>query len=130
MDFQHSEEQEELRQMARGFLADRSGPEQVREAMQSPIGYDTETWRQITAELGWSSVHIPEAYGGLGLGHVDLAVLLEATGETLLCAPFFSTVALATNTILEICADGHARIRRGLGPVGCARNRDYGSTRR
>jgi len=102
MDFQHSEEQEELRQMARGFLADRSGPEQVREAMQSPIGYDTETWRQITAELGWSSVHIPEAYGGLGLGHVDLAVLLEATGETLLCAPFFSTVALATNTILEI----------------------------
>lgn len=102
MDFQHSEEQEELRQMARGFLADRSSPEQVREAMQSPIGYDTETWRQITAELGWSSVHIPEAYGGLGLGHVDLAVLLEATGETLLCAPFFSTVALATNAILEI----------------------------
>ena len=102
MDFQLNEEQEELRQMARGFLTERSGPEQVRDAMQNPIGYDIETWRQIAVELGWPSVHIPEAYGGLGLGHVDLAVLLEATGETLLCAPFFSTVALGVNTILQI----------------------------
>ena len=102
MDFQLNEEQEELRQMARGFLTERSGPEQVRDAMQTPIGYDIETWRQIAVELGWPSVHIPEAYGGLGLGHVDLAVLLEATGETLLCAPFFSTVALGVNTILQI----------------------------
>jgi len=102
MDFQLNEEQEELRQMARGFLAERSGPEQVRDAMQSSIGYDAETWREIAAELGWPSVHIPEAHGGLGLGHVDLAVLLEATGETLLCAPFFSTVALGVNAILQI----------------------------
>jgi alkylation response protein AidB-like acyl-CoA dehydrogenase len=102
MDFQLNEEQEELRQMARGFLTERSGPEQVRDAMQNPIGYDIETWRQIAVELGWPSVHIPEAYGGLGLGHVDLAVLLEATGEALLCAPFFSTVALGVNAILQI----------------------------
>ena len=102
MDFQLSEEQEELRQMARSFLAEQSGPDEVRAAMQSPLGYDTATWRRISAELGWPSVHIPEAYGGLGLGHVDLAVLLEATGETLLCAPFFSTVALGVNTILQV----------------------------
>jgi alkylation response protein AidB-like acyl-CoA dehydrogenase len=102
MDFQLSEEQEELRQMARSFLAEQSGPNEVRAAMQSPLGYDTETWRRITVELGWPSVHIPEAYGGLGLGHVDLAVLLEATGEALLCAPFFSTVALGVNTILQV----------------------------
>jgi alkylation response protein AidB-like acyl-CoA dehydrogenase len=102
MDFQLSEEQEELRQMARSFLAEQSGPDEVRADMQSPLGYDMETWRRITVELGWPSVHIPEAYGGLGLGHVDLAVLLEATGETLLCAPFFSTVALGVNTILQV----------------------------
>ena len=105
MDFQFSEEQKELRQIARSFLAERSGPDQVRSAMQSPLGYDTETWHQIAVELGWPSVHIPEAYGGLGLGHVDLAVLLEAAGESLLCAPFFSTVALAANAILQIGTD-------------------------
>ena len=105
MDFRFSEEQEELRQIARGFLAEHSGPEQVRSAMTSSLGYDPETWRQIAVELGWPSVHIPEAYGGLGLGHVDLAVLLEASGETLLCAPFFSTVALAVNAILQLGTD-------------------------
>jgi len=105
MDFQFSEEQEELREMARSFLAEQSGPEQVRSAMQSPLGYDAETWRQISVELGWPSIHIPEAYGGLGLGHVDLAVLLEATGETILCAPFFATVALGVNAILETGTD-------------------------
>ena len=45
MDFQLNEEQEELRQMARGFLTERSGPEQVRDAMQNSIGYDIEKKR-------------------------------------------------------------------------------------
>ncbi len=102
MDFRFSEEQEELRSMARSFLEKAAGPEQTRSAMQTPLGYDEETWRQIATELGWPCIHIPEEYGGLGLQHVDLAVLLEACGESLLCAPFFSTVALAANTILEI----------------------------
>ena len=102
MDFQFSDEQEELRSIARSFLEEQSGPEQVRAAMESPIGYDADVWKQIATELGWPCVHIPEAYGGLGLGYVDLVVLLEATGEAVLCSPFFSTVVLAANTILEV----------------------------
>jgi alkylation response protein AidB-like acyl-CoA dehydrogenase len=102
MDFQFSEEQEELRSIARSFLERASGPEQIRSAMESPLGYDEEVWGQIATELGWPCIHIPEAYGGLGLGQVDLAVLLEACGEFMLCAPFFSTVALGANTLLEL----------------------------
>jgi alkylation response protein AidB-like acyl-CoA dehydrogenase len=102
MDFRLNDEQESLQQSARSFLKEHSGPEQIRAAMQNPAGFDSETWRQISKELGWPSLHIPEAYGGIGLGHVDLAVLLEATGEALLCSPLFSTVALAANTILEV----------------------------
>ena len=101
MDFSFIEEQEELGVMARSFLADASDPEKVRAVMQTPLGYDAEVWNRIGTELGWCCVHIPEEYGGLGLGFVDLAVLLEATGESVLCAPFFSTVALGANTILE-----------------------------
>jgi alkylation response protein AidB-like acyl-CoA dehydrogenase len=114
MDFRFSEEQEELRQIAVSFLKERSGPEQVRAAMESPLGYDADLWRQIASELGWASVHIPEDRGGLGLGHVDLAVLLEATGETLLCAPLFSTMALAANAILEIGSELQQRERLPL----------------
>lgn len=102
MDFQISEEQEELRSIARSFLEEASGPEQIRSAMESPLGYDEGTWKQIATELAWPCIHIPEAYGGLGLGQVDLAILLEACGEALLCAPFYSTVGLAANAILEI----------------------------
>lgn len=101
MDFRFSEEQEELGAIARSFLAEASDAETVRQVMTTDLGYDPKVWTQIGSELGWCCVHIPEAYGGLGLGFVDLVVLLEATGESVLCAPFFSTVALGANTILE-----------------------------
>ncbi|MBW2724859.1 MAG: acyl-CoA/acyl-ACP dehydrogenase [Deltaproteobacteria bacterium] len=100
MDFAFNEEQEELRSMARAFLEENSGSEQVRKAMESDLGYDPEVWRQIGAELGWTSVHIPEEYGGLGLGYVELVALSELMGASLLCAPFFSSVCLAGNALL------------------------------
>jgi alkylation response protein AidB-like acyl-CoA dehydrogenase len=100
MDFRFSEEQQELGAIARSFLAEASDAETVRKVMTTELGYDPAVWTQIGTELGWCCVHIPEAYGGLGLGFVDLVVLLEATGESVLCAPFFSTVALGANAIL------------------------------
>jgi alkylation response protein AidB-like acyl-CoA dehydrogenase len=56
-------------------------------------------WKQI-GELGWPAVIIPEQYGGLGLSYVELVALLEVMGESLLCAPFFSSVCLAANALL------------------------------
>jgi alkylation response protein AidB-like acyl-CoA dehydrogenase len=100
MDFKFNEEQEELRAMARAFLEESSGSEQVRKAMENEQGFDAALWEQMGAELGWPSVHIPEAYGGLGLGYVELVALQEIMGESLVCAPFFSTVCMAANAIL------------------------------
>jgi alkylation response protein AidB-like acyl-CoA dehydrogenase len=68
--------------------------------MASELGFDPETWKRIAAELGWPALIVPESCGGLGLGWIELAVLLEAMGEALLCAPFFSSVCLAGNAIL------------------------------
>ena len=48
----------------------------------------------------WPAIHIPEIYGGMGLGYVELAVLLEKMGKYLLCSPYFSTVCLGVNTLL------------------------------
>jgi len=100
MDFTFNEEQEELRAMARSFLDDLAGSEELRQAMESELGYDPELWKQIGTELGWPSVHIPEEYGGLGLGYVELVALLEIAGGSLLCAPFFSSVCLGANALL------------------------------
>ncbi|MBW2668173.1 MAG: acyl-CoA/acyl-ACP dehydrogenase, partial [Deltaproteobacteria bacterium] len=100
MDFAFTEEQEELRESARGFLEEFSGSEQVRRAAESELGYDPELWKQLGSELGWTSVVIPEEYGGLGLSYVELVALLEMMGGALLCAPFFSSICLGGNALL------------------------------
>jgi alkylation response protein AidB-like acyl-CoA dehydrogenase len=113
MDFAFDEEQEELRKQARAFLADHSSSEQVRRAMESELGFDEEVWKRISTELGWPALLIPEAYGGLGLGFVELVALMEVMGEALLCAPFFSSVCLGANALL---AAGDEEQKRGLLP--------------
>jgi alkylation response protein AidB-like acyl-CoA dehydrogenase len=101
MRFAFTEEQDELRATARAFLAERSSSERVRAAVESETGFDAETWKRIGGELGWTAVAIPEEHGGLGLGAVELCALLEPMGEALLCAPFFASVCLGAQAILE-----------------------------
>ena len=43
---------------------------------------------------------MPEAYGGMDLGQVELAAVLEQMGKVLLCSPFFATVGLGVNALL------------------------------
>ncbi len=99
MNFAFTEEQEELRATARAFLGEHSKPEQVRAAMESEAGHDRALWKRIGAELGWTAVAIPEAYGGLGLSWVEVVALQEILGETLFCGPYFATVCLAASAI-------------------------------
>jgi alkylation response protein AidB-like acyl-CoA dehydrogenase len=98
--FAFSDEQNELRRAVRRFLQDKSPEAEVRRLMQTDTGYDPVVWRQMADQLGLQSVTIPEAYGGSGLSCVELTIILEEMGGALLCAPYFSTVALATNTLL------------------------------
>ncbi|MCH2187902.1 acyl-CoA/acyl-ACP dehydrogenase [Myxococcota bacterium] len=100
MDFSFNEEQEELRSIARAFLEERADSESVRKAMETESGFDAGLWEALSTELGWTAVHIPEAYGGLGLGHVELGALMEIMGGQLLCSPFFSSICLAANAVL------------------------------
>ena len=109
MNFAFTEDQEALRAAARSFLADHSSAAQVRATMASEAGYDPALWRRLSAELGWTALLVPEAYDGLGLGYVELIALMEEIGTALLCAPFFSTVCLATNALLLGANDAQKR---------------------
>jgi alkylation response protein AidB-like acyl-CoA dehydrogenase len=101
MNFAFSEEQEELRRSVRRFLEDKSPSAEVRRLMETTEGYDPKVWSQMANELGLQSLHIPEEYGGQGFSFVELVVVLEEMGRALLTAPFFSTVCLAANAILN-----------------------------
>ncbi len=100
MNFAFSEEQDELRKSVRRFLDDKSPETEVRRLMETTEGYDPEVWTQMAEQLGLQSLIIPEEYGGAGFTYVELVVVLEEMGASLLCAPFFSTVALGANAIL------------------------------
>ncbi len=105
MNFGFTEEQEELRQITRRFLDEKSSSSEVRRLMETDEGFDEGVWKQMAQELGAPSIHIPEAYGGQGFTFVELGIMLEEMGRVLLCAPFFSTVALAANAILNAGTD-------------------------
>lgn len=101
-----SEEQELLRRSVREFAAARFDIAQLRAyrdgdaAAGQPLCYSRAHWREM-AELGWTGILFPEAYGGLGLGYAELGVVLEELGRRLLPQPFLSTVLLAGNAILR-----------------------------
>jgi alkylation response protein AidB-like acyl-CoA dehydrogenase len=113
MQFVHSEEQQMIRASARTLLA-HYGSERLRAAMRESGGYESALWRQISGELGWSGLAIPEAYGGAGLGWVELCILQEEQGRRLVASPFFASVALAGAIVRAVAdeAQRHALLKR------------------
>jgi alkylation response protein AidB-like acyl-CoA dehydrogenase len=101
MNFAFSEEQEELRKVVKDFLNAKSDEATVRELMDTEAGYDTAVWTQMAEQMGLQGLVIPEEFGGSGYSFVELIVVLEEMGRRLLCAPYFSTVVLAGQTLLH-----------------------------
>jgi alkylation response protein AidB-like acyl-CoA dehydrogenase len=101
VNFAFSEEQEELRKVVKDFLNAKSDEPTVRELMETETGYDPAVWNQMAEQMGLQGLVIPEEYGGSGFSFVELIVVLEEMGRRLLCAPYFSTVVLAGQTLLH-----------------------------
>jgi alkylation response protein AidB-like acyl-CoA dehydrogenase len=91
----YSQEHDELRQVVREFLRQRSPSRAVRRLVEAGEGRDDEVWAMLTGQLGLSAIAVPARYGGAGYGPVELGIVLEEMGRALLVAPYFSTVVLA-----------------------------------
>jgi alkylation response protein AidB-like acyl-CoA dehydrogenase len=101
VNFAFNEEQEELRKTVRQFLEAKSSEDAVREQMDTETGFDPAVWSQMGEQMGLQGLIVPEEFGGSGYGYIELIVVLEEMGRRLLCAPFFSTVVLAANTLIH-----------------------------
>ena len=101
MNFAFTEEQEELRKTVRAFLDSKSPETAVRTQMETEQGFDKAVWEQMGSQMGLMGLHIPEEFGGMGFSYVELGVVLEEMGRALVCAPYFATVVLAANTLLQ-----------------------------
>jgi len=91
-----------LKTSAKEFLTERTPISALRNLRDSrdEKGYDPQVWRDMTA-MGWASLTVPEAYGGLDFGYTGLGQILEETGRTLTASPLVSTVLIGTTLINE-----------------------------
>ena len=101
MNFEFSEEQNMLREQAKGFLGSNCSMAAVRNVLEGDEPYDSGLWEKI-ARLGWTATVIPEEYDGLGLSYLELSVIAEELGRSLAPVPFSSSVYLATEAILSL----------------------------
>jgi alkylation response protein AidB-like acyl-CoA dehydrogenase len=107
-----TDEQQDLRDMVRRFLAEKSPVSEVRRLMATEAGYDPAVWAQL-GQLGLAGLTIPEKYGGAGRGPVEQLVVCEEMGAALLCAPYLASAVLATWALL---ASGDAGAQADLLP--------------
>jgi alkylation response protein AidB-like acyl-CoA dehydrogenase len=98
MQFGLSESQEFLKDSARKFFAGECPSAEMRRLMETDTAYDAALWSKLT-DQGYTGIIFPEAYGGVGLGKVELMLLMEEAGRALLPGPFFSTVVLAGSVL-------------------------------
>ncbi len=105
MNLEFSDEQKFIRDQASNFLSQECNIHVVRGVLDSHKAYDEALWRKIV-ELGWTAMAIPEEFGGLGLGYLELCVIAEELGRVLAPVPFSSSVYLAT---AAICRWGSAK---------------------
>lgn len=98
MNFDLSDEQKMLGEQARSLLADMSSFDRLRTLIDSGAEWDEPLWRAL-ADMGFLGAAIPEEHGGLGLGALDLGVIMEALGGANAAVPFMSSIILAAEAI-------------------------------
>ena len=99
MNFEFSDDQKQMTTEARRFLEAKCPPKAVRAVLEGAEPFDRALWQGL-AEMGFLGVVIPEAYGGLGAGYLELCVIAEELGRVVAPVPYSSSVFLATEFLL------------------------------
>jgi alkylation response protein AidB-like acyl-CoA dehydrogenase len=95
-------EQQMLKDNARQFVRENATVTHLRKLRDTKdaAGFSPDLWRSMV-ELGWSGIVMPEAYGGMGLGYVELGVVMEECGRNLVPHPLLASVVLCGGALLE-----------------------------
>ena len=98
MNFEFSEDQQMLRDVARKFLSEQCPTSRVREVFEGETHHDQALWQAI-AEMGWLGIAVEEQYGGVGMGYLELCVVAEEMGRHLAPIPYSSSVYLCIEAL-------------------------------
>ena len=98
MHFGLSETQQTIKNTAREFFVKECPQAEVRRLIESDTAFNQALWDKM-AEQGWTGTIFHEEYDGFGLGMVEMAVVLEEMGRSLVPSPFISTVLMAGSVL-------------------------------
>ena len=112
MNFELSDEQQQLADSVSKALAKDYGFEQRQAIVRSGTGFSASTWATF-ADMGLTALALPEADGGFGGGAMDLMATMEACGEALVVEPLLDNIALAGRLVARL---GSAAQRAALLP--------------
>jgi alkylation response protein AidB-like acyl-CoA dehydrogenase len=107
MRFSFTDDQQLFRHAVRDLLAKECPPDEVRHAWMNDDGRCPELWATL-GQMGVLGLPVAESYGGLGLGELDLVLLLEETGRVALPDPIVESVAVASPLLAELAPPGAA----------------------
>jgi alkylation response protein AidB-like acyl-CoA dehydrogenase len=93
-----TEDQTMLRDTAKPFIADAAPVKHLRSLREDATGFSRDLWKQF-AEMGFTGILVPEAHGGMGMGHVEAGIVLEEIGRNLTPSPFLTTAVAAVEAL-------------------------------
>ncbi|MBV6423975.1 MAG: Acryloyl-CoA reductase (NADH) [Steroidobacteraceae bacterium] len=101
MDFTFTEDQVALRDSVSRFLMNEASPELLREIWETGGGRSRELRAKFAAQ-GVTGLSVPEEFGGLGLGDVDWALVMEELGYYAIPDSLVDTAYLATHVLRAV----------------------------
>jgi alkylation response protein AidB-like acyl-CoA dehydrogenase len=114
MNFEYTQEQQQLADSVQKYLANTYSFEQRKAIIQSDAGISETAW-QAFAEMGLTAICLPESDGGFGGGAADLMAVMEAFGEALVVEPLLDNIALAGRLVAKLGTDAQrASVLPGL----------------
>ncbi|HMJ11317.1 MAG TPA: acyl-CoA dehydrogenase [Polyangiaceae bacterium] len=114
MNFDLTDDQKMLVETVQSFVKKDSPVERMRRLRSDPIGWEKSVWKQM-GELGWLGVMFPESVGGLGMSFVEVGLIIEQLGTTLVPEPYLPSVVLAGTALAR--AGSAEQQQRWLSPM-------------
>ena len=133
MDFRFTEEQDALRELAREILENEISPERLKESEARGEFLDREAWARL-AESNLLGLAVPEAQGGMGMGFLELCILLVEVGRTVAPLPIVPTLVygalrLRASAAMPSATNSSRAVRRRPSRRGSALGRPRRATR-
>ena len=116
MNFDFSDDQKMLKDQARKFLEDKCSYDDVRSILESDDSHHDGVWNGL-CELGFAGAAIPEEFGGLGLGALELCVIAEELGRAAAPVPFSSSIYMFAEALKYVWGSGATKK-----PLGCRKS--------